>query len=177
MKISDHLVQLLNQDEYDRSPLQRESFLVNMRLYRISPSYRRCILEIVRYMDEHLQSHFDDYQDPRGIAAPNLGFPMRIIGYRKQAGENQFCLNPKITYSSPQVVKVNTNCGSLCLKELVEVERHDVIDFEYYDLEAKLVRQHAVGRNMGGFTIQHEINQINGKTLIDYMKNKPKVHV
>lgn len=174
MKITDHLVQLMWDDEYDSSPLRRESFPVNMRLYRINPSYRKCILEVVRYMDEHLQSHFEDYSDPRGIAAANLGFPLRIIGYKKKPCENQFCLNPKITFKSPNTITVTTNCGSLRLKDPVSIERHSLIDFEYFDLEGNLVRKVSVNRMEGGFTIQHEIEQTNGRTLIDLAKDKDK---
>lgn len=171
MKITDHLVQLLMEDEYDKSVLQRESFPVNIRLYKINDSYRRCILEIVRYMSEHLHSQFEDYTEPRGVAAANLGFPFRIIGYKKNSyttnPETQFMLNPKITWTGGVPIEVTSNCGSLRLSEPRKTKRHPTIDVEYYDLEANKHTKTAITRNEGGFTIQHEINQTNGKTLID----------
>jgi peptide deformylase len=182
MKITDHLVQLLWEEEYDKSPLTRESFPVNMRLYKTSPGYRRCILEAVRYMDEHLRSHFEDYPDPRGVAAANLGLPYRIIGFKKGAvvgakAENQFCLNPKITKRSPGTTSTNTNCGSLRLPQNVSVDRHYTIDLEYFDLEGNLVRKENIGRTDGGFTIQHEVDQTNGKTIIDMAKKESSANI
>jgi len=167
MKISDQLVQLYMEDEFDKTPLLRESFAVNMRLYRSNTQYRKIILEIIRYMDEHLHSHFEDYPEPRGVAAANLGFPFKIIGYRKKPQENQFCLNPKITERSVATVSTQTNCGSLKLKDNVTIERNSTIDLEYYDLEGCLVSKKTITRSEGGFTIQHEVDQINGRTIVD----------
>lgn len=167
MKISDHLVQLFTDDESDRTVLTKECTPVNMRLYRANQSYRDVILVIVRYMDEHLRTKFDDYPEPRGIAAPNLGFPLRIIGYRKKTGENQFCLNPKITWCSQHVVQTQTNCGSLRLQQPANVERYNSIDLEYYDLDGILTRKPSLARGEGSFTIQHEVDQINGITIIN----------
>jgi peptide deformylase len=170
MKIEEHLVQMFGDSESDRSILQREAAPVIMRFYKNNQSYRNCILEIVRYMDEHLNSKFEDYPDPCGVAAPNLGFPFRIIGYRKRQNENQFCLNPVITDKSHHTIPTTSNCGSLRLAQKMNVERHANIDFEYYDLEGNLVVKKCVSRTEGGFTIQHEIAQICGKTLLDYGK-------
>src|SRR4051812_23429029 len=153
MKITDHLVQLQMEGEWDNTVLNRPSFLVNMRLYRINTSYRHIILGIVQYMDEHLHTHFDDYPDPRGIAAANLGFPFRIIGYKKGTKENQFCINPELTYRSANTVTTQSNCGSIRLNCPVNVERHSYIDFNYYDLEGNLVLKKNIGRGEAGFTI------------------------
>lgn len=177
MKITDHLIQLLWEEEYDKSPLTRKSFPVNMRLYKINSDYRKCILEIVRYMDIHLRSHFEDYPDPRGVTAANLGFPLCIIGFKKNAlaglrTENQFCLNPKITKRSIHTTSVNTNCGSLRLQQNVSVDRFLTIDFEYYDLEGNLTQKKDVSRIDGGFTVQNEIDQINGRTILDVAKKE-----
>lgn len=179
MKIADHLVQLLMEDEWDTSILTRESFPVNIRLYKINKNYRNIILEIVRYMDEHLRSSFEDYQAPRGVAAPSLGFPFRIIGYKKTAAnENQFCLNPKILTPSQAVSLVQTNCGSIRLPHTVSAERHNTIDLEYYDLEGNPMLTKCIYRASGGFTIQHEVNQCDGITILDHRpiskKTKPE---
>lgn len=172
MKIADQLVQLFMEGEFDTTVLTRESFPVNMRLYKSNPSYRKVILEIVRVMDEHLHSHFEDYADPRGVAAANLGFPFRIIGFRMKPNQNQFCLNPKIVHKSPHTVQTQTNCGSLRLAEPVTVERYATIDLEYYDLEGNSVTRRSIARHEGGFTIQHEVEQVNGR-VICHNKVKP----
>src|SRR5579859_8297589 len=149
MKITDHLVQLLMDDEYDKTVIQRESFPVNIRLYKNNPSYRNVILEIVRYMDEHMHSHFEDYSDPRGVAAANLGFPFKIIGYKKNNGDNQFCINPRITWHTGDTATTTSNCGSLRLTNPISVERYTKIDLEYYDLEGNIVTQKGIERMYG----------------------------
>ena len=164
MKISDHLVQY-STEEFDFSVLVRESFPVNIRLYKSNVSYRNVILEIIRYMDEHLNTHFDDYADPKGVAAANLGFPFRIIGYKKKTSENQFFLNPKITHRSAGTVAKQTNCGSLRLATPVTVTRHHSIDIEYYDLAGEIQTKQSITSYEGGFTIQHEMDLIDGKMI------------
>ena len=175
MKISDQLVQLFMEEEWDKTPLSRESFPVNMRLYRVSSNYREIILALVRYMDEHLRTTFEDYPEPRGVAAANLGFPFKIIGYKKKPCENQFCLNPKITHRSVTMMSGQTNCGSLRLEQPLSIERHLTIDFEYYDLEGNLVMCKNVARGEGGFTVQNAIDSCNGLTIMGrYEKDKKK---
>lgn len=175
MKITEHLVQLFMEDEWDKTVLTRESFPVNIRLYKNNENYRNIILKIVCYMDEHLHSHFEDYSDPRGIAAANLGFPFKIIGYRRKPCENQFCLNPKIVFTSANTIPTNSNCGSLRLPQPISVERYGTIDLEYYDLEGEPCKRTGIYRSEGGFTVQHEVDQINGITVIDrHEKQKAK---
>ena len=176
MKITDQLVQMFMEDEFDNTVLRRESFPVNIRLYKNNPNYRDIILNIVRYMDEHLRSHFEDYADPRGVAAANLGFPFKIIGFRKnRMNENQFCLNPKVTHQSDTTLSTTTNCGSLRLPEFVSVDRSTSIDLEYYDLEGTLIKRCNIYRAEGAFTIQNAIDQVNGITIIDrHEKDKEK---
>lgn len=167
MKISDQLVQLYLLEEYDKSILVKESFLVNLRLYKISKDYKNIILTIVAYMDEHLNSKFEDWKDPIGVAACNLGFPFKIIGYKSglNTPKCQYCLNPKITLYAGVEQTAQGNCGSLQLKEPLSVKRNCLIDFEFYDLEGNLVVKKSISRSEGAFTIQNEIDQINGITV------------
>lgn len=176
MKISDHLV-MVNNTEDDCTILKRKSFPVNMRLYKSSHRYKNIILEIIQYMDEHLNSEFTDWKSPIGIAAPNLGFPLRIIGYKvnNQTNANhQFCLNPVITSFSDNKIDAQGNCGSLKLTETVTVERHAQIDFEYFDLEGNLVLRKMIGRHEGGFTVQNTVDQLNGISVLDKKKKETK---
>lgn len=168
MKISDHLIQLFMEGEWpDRTILTKEAFSVNIRLYKSNPSYRGIILEIVKYMDEHLRTTFDDYPKPKGIAAPNLGFPFRIIGFTKTSGSNQFFLNPKVTTTSASTATVRSNCGSLRMPAEISLERYLTIAVEYYDLEGNKHELSHVGRNDNGFVIQNGVDQLNGINIID----------
>jgi peptide deformylase len=174
MKISDQLVQMFKEDEYDNTVLQKAAYPVNLRLYVLNPGYRRVILAAVLAMDEHLRSVFEDYPAPRSVSAPNLGFPFCIIGYvRRQTtpssqrtNENQFFLNPKLTYNGTKIPS-NSNCGSLRLPEPVSVLRHSSIDITYYDLEANKHTWPNIYRHDGGFSIQNAYDQMNGITILD----------
>lgn len=171
MKISDHLVQLKEKDDLDF--LKKPAFAVNLRLFKSSHSYRKIILEIVRYMDEHLNSDFEDYDTPKGVSAPALGIPYRIIGYKlanSSQGINQFCINPVIYNFSVLRREVTTNCGTLQFAEKKKITRANVFDFDFYDLECNLVQKKTVASHEGGFTIQHEMDQLDGITIEDRAK-------
>lgn len=172
MKISEHLIQMTD----NAAILASQAAEVNIRLFRSNKQYRNVILEIVRYMDEHLHSTFEDYTDPRGVAAPNLGFPFRIIGYKKRDG-CQFCINPKIVLFSLATTTTQGNSGSLRLETPLSIERAVCIDLQYYDLEGTEVLKKSIGRNEGSFTIQNEVDQINGITVIERHRRQQEQNV
>lgn len=167
MKIADHLVQEALEEDRDKAILHRPTTPVNMRLYKCNTEYRKIILSIIRYMDEHLNTKFEDYPEIRGVAAPSLGFPFRLIGFKKQKNESQFCINPRITSYSATMIGVHTNDGSLRLKESVSFDRSSSIDLEYYDLEGNIVEKKNILRIDGGFTIQNAVDQCDGITVVD----------
>lgn len=168
LKISDHLIQDSVDTVDDASILHLKSFPVNLRLYRASKEYKKIILQIITYMDIHLRSTFTDYSNPKGIAAPALGFPLRIIGFKKGYTEiNQFCINPEITsrYGGQQLI--TTKSGSLRLNEPIQITRWLQIDFKYYDLDCEEIKVQNISRMDGCFTIQHEIDLLDGVTISD----------
>jgi len=170
MKIGDHLIQA---SKDDTKILCTPSCPVNMRLYKSSENYRDVILHIVTCMDEHLRTRYDDYGDPKSVAAINLGYPFKIIGYKKTYGingENQFMLNPAIINASPTKIQVTTNCGSLQLPGPVALQRHQWIDVTYFDLEGNKHELLTISKEHCGFTIQNAIDQINGVTIVERAK-------
>jgi peptide deformylase len=155
-KIVDYLVQENDPNEFDRSILHRQAFDVNMRLFRTSPFFRQIIMDIVNYMDAHLNMAFEDYPAPRGVSGVTLGFPFNVIGF-KNKNVNKFCINPKIVRVSAETLTQETNCGSLRLAKPVKVLRYAQIDLEYYSLKGDKVVELNIGRQDGGLTIQHEV--------------------
>lgn len=166
MKVTDYLVQENIAEEFDKSILHKPLFDVNMRLFRSSPFYRQLIMDVVNYMDAHLNMTFEDYPNPRGISGANLGIPFNVIGFKHQ-GKNKFCINPKITKRSKEVVETTTNCGSFRLKQDIKVLRSVMIDLEYYDLKGQKTMERNISRNEGGFVIQHEVEHGLGLCVTD----------
>jgi peptide deformylase len=166
MKIVDYLVQENDPNEYDKSLLHKPLFDVNMRLFRTSPFFRQLIMDIVNYMDAHLNMTFEDYAAPKGISGANLAIPYNIIGYKHQ-GKNKFCINPCIVRKSQDGFTTETNCGSLKLEKGIKVFRHAQIDLDYYDLKGMKCIEKNISRFEGGFIIQHEVDHNLGLCITD----------
>jgi peptide deformylase len=165
-KISDQVVQGNSPEEFDCSTLNHSVFPVNMRLFNVSPFYRQIIMDCIQYMESHLNMHFDDYHNHRGISGAELGLPWNIIAY-KHGQVKKYCINPKIINVSKDGVETETKCGALKLDKAVKVFRHSFIDLEYYDLKGGHIVERNIGRTEGGFTIQHEIDHNNGISILD----------
>lgn len=137
---------------------------VNMRLYKANDFYREIIIEIIRLMDTVLVSRFSDSLIPmRGISAPTVGFPFRIIAFRKPlTSETQFCINPVITHASQDTITVNGKSPIFPLTTYTQAERHHTIDLTYCDLAGESHYVVGLGKEDGGFVIQHEMALIEG---------------
>ncbi len=139
---------------------------VEMPKFRTSPFYRQLIMDIINYMDAHLNMTFEDYPSPRGVSAVTLAIPFNIIGF-KHRGKNKFCINPKIIGRSKDVIESGTNCGCFRFKEDVKVFRHSTVDLEYHDLKGQRTVEKNIGRYEGGFVIQHEVDHSCGICITD----------
>jgi peptide deformylase len=168
MRITDYLVQEFDENEYDKTILHKPVFPVNMRLFKTSPFFRQLIMDIINYMDSHLNmtSFEDSTGAPMGISGAKLGVPWNIIGY-KNKGKNKFCINPKITRYSADKIETDTNCGALRLKANIKVLRANLIDIEYFDLRGQRTIEKNIGRYEGGFIIQHEVEHNFGICIND----------
>jgi len=165
-KISDQVVQEDDKNEFDISVLKNPVFPVNMRLYRTSPFYRQIIMDCIQYMESHLNMTFEDYHNQRGISGAELGLPWNIIAY-KHGQKKKFCLNPKIIRRSDEGVETETKCGALKLDKGIKVFRHSFIDLEYFDTRGQKIVEKNIGRNEGGFTVQHSVDHNYGIGIRD----------
>lgn len=162
-KISDQVVQ---EDEENNSTLKTPTFDVNMRLFHSSIFYRQIIMDCIQYMASHLNMTFEDHNSPRGISGAELGLPWNIIAY-KHGTNKKFCINPKIIKKSKELVETETKCGALKLDKGVKLQRHMFIDLEYFDTKGQKIVERSIGRNEGGFTIQHEVDHNMAISILD----------
>jgi peptide deformylase len=102
----------------------------------------------------------------RGIAAPQIGAPLRVI-FLQLPGEDPWPLiNPIIVDRSEEKIVVWDGCLSF-LSIFMQVERHREITVEYHDLGG-IERQIRVGddRNLSEL-LQHAIDHLDGILAID----------
>lgn len=156
---------MVQNGEGSDSMLHNKLFDVSIRLFNSNERYQHLILDIVGYMEEAARKRFRDYTPAKGISGANVGIPFNIIGIANKGNGWDFFLNPKYFKKSSIKKVVESNCGSLRLKEPIKVERHKWIKLKYYDLkgEKKIVRFDS----SYGYTIQHEVNHNNGILVID----------
>jgi peptide deformylase len=181
-KLKDYSV--LNGEKNDQV-LHGRSFEVNMRLLNTSPDYLQIMLAITDTMQEAFNRSYEDYNDVQGISGPNVGIPLRIIGLRIRKKENNkfveglpvqlmddnrftrvlFMLNPEIVAKSSKTYTTKSNCGSLILKDPVEVERHEWVRVFFFDFTGG---QHQFKfKKPIAATIQHEIDHLDGVLILD----------
>lgn len=157
MSIKDFVAQDNNSLEHD--VLNRKLFDVNIRFFRNNEQYRGIILDICNYMAVAMEKSFDDYPYVSGISGANLHIPFNIIAYRdggKKKGKPVIMINPVVIGKSKETRTIESNCGSLILKEKIKVERNEEVTVKYWDISGKSKTETFTLSNGGG-TIQHEI--------------------
>jgi len=102
----------------------------------------------------------------RGIAAPQLGVPLRVI-FLQLPGENPWPLiNPEIVEWSEEKIIVWDACLSF-LSIFMQVERNREITVRYWDLQGmKNVFRAGDDRNLSEL-LQHEIDHLDGTLAVD----------
>lgn len=168
MKAADKFTHVDNLD--DIIFLKRKAFPVNMRLFKSDTIYKRVIESCAYALSVASLGEYEDYKSPHGMSGANLAIPFNIISIVKNRGESdeyvEIMINPEIVAHSIKTTRVKSNCGSIRLEEMINVERYNTIHVRWYDLKGK---QHfkEFNRVDGGFTIQHEIDHNNGILITD----------
>lgn len=102
-----------------------------------------------------------------GISAPQLNVQYRCIIVSNSDGNKIKMVNPKIISFSKE--KIISNEGCLSLPDIVRnVPRKKNIIVEYKDLEWNTCRLVVDNDLLLSCCIQHEIDHLNGKLIIDY---------
>ena len=165
---------LVQEDEKDNSILRKLLFNVNMRLYNNNTAYKELISTIINHMTTTLKQKYTDYPKVKGISGANVGIPFNIVIIkikRKTKDAIVVFINPKCKKTENSKLHiVSSNCGSLCLKENISVERHDSIDLEYYNINGRLIHKYVDTQEV--YTLQHEIDHNNGILITDHQNNR-----
>jgi peptide deformylase len=100
----------------------------------------------------------------RGVAAPQLGIPRRLIALN--LGQGTFSLvNPEITWRSQETFTLWDDC--MCFPTLlVRVRRHCSISLDYLDLEGKVQHWANLGQAESEL-LQHECDHLDGILATD----------
>lgn len=100
-----------------------------------------------------------------GIAAPQIGVGKRIIWVCCTAFTG-FVINPDIVKFSGTLKKSREGCLSLKGRKLVNVMRDRRINIAGFDVDGNALDIEA--KNQSAFVFQHEIDHLNGITLLNH---------
>jgi peptide deformylase len=102
----------------------------------------------------------------RGIAAPQLGVPLRVCFLQLPGEQPRPLINPEIIERSAEKIVVWDACLSF-LSIFMQVERHREITVRYWDLQGmKHVFRAGDDRNLSEL-LQHEIDHLDGILGVD----------
>ncbi|WP_372570451.1 peptide deformylase [Ruegeria jejuensis] len=107
-----------------------------------------------------------------GLAAPQIGVLERLIVLDciKEEGETprpMVMFNPQVVASSEEVNVYEEGCLSIP-EQFAEVTRPKVVDVEWIDRDGN--PQSDTFDGLWATCVQHEIDHLNGKLFIDYLK-------
>ena len=105
-----------------------------------------------------------------GLAAIQIGIPKRIVVLdveQKEKKKNPLCfINPVIKKISDKTSTYEEGCLSLP-ETFIEIERPKLCWVEYIDIEGK--KKEIKCDNLLSTCLQHEINHLDGKLIIDFL--------
>ena len=107
-----------------------------------------------------------------GLAAPQVGVMQRLLVMdcvkdEMAAAEPMVLINPSIIAVSEDTSVYDEGCLSIP-DQYAEVERPASVKVEWMDLDGKTVQETFDG--LWATCVQHEIDHLNGKLFIDYLK-------
>ena len=107
-----------------------------------------------------------------GLAAPQVGVLQRIlvmdcIKEEDAAPRPMALINPEITWVSDDVSSYEEGCLSIP-DQYADVERPAEVEVSWLDLDGKTQSERFEG--LWATCVQHEIDHLNGKLFIDYLK-------
>ena len=137
----------------------------------------------VELVDDLIRKLMDDmlatiYKDRAvGLAANQIGVLKRVIVIDLQEDDEQkrpqgfyplFIANPEILEASDEMIEADEGCMSLP-DQRISVTRPRFIKVKYFDYDNK-IQELATGGWLAR-AIQHEIDHLDGKLVIDYLSN------
>lgn len=127
--------------------------------------------EVRQLVDQMLEAMYSG--DGVGLAAPQIGELKRVVIVDPSGGNNgramRVMINPIIEYSSPAKVTAVEGCLSLPGIQ-VSVPRSMMIGVKYFNLDG--TEHSAILTDLEARISQHEIDHLNGITLMKYVKGR-----
>jgi peptide deformylase len=124
-----------------------------------------------RRIAQDLQDTLEDWNQRagygRGIAAPQIGEPIRMIHLR--FGDHPILVNPRITTVSEETWMAWEGCLSFSLAFFCQARRYVSVDYEFETLDGKLRQSRATGAL--AHLLQHEIDHLDGRLAVDRMED------
>ena len=107
-----------------------------------------------------------------GLAAPQVGEMVRMMTMDcvKEEGEEPrplVLINPEITWSSEETSVYEEGCLSIP-EQYADVERPAEVKVSWLDVDGAAQEEHFTG--LWATCVQHEIDHLDGKLFIDYLK-------
>lgn len=125
--------------------------------------------EIKEFATEMLETMV--YFSGLGLAAPQVGKNIKIITYdtsRYVGGSQGIMINPRISGVSGEIEFIET-CLSVP-NEKIKIKRYNEIEVLYYNISGEPQKEQLEG--ITAVVVQHEIDHLEGKLIIDYKKEK-----
>ncbi|MXQ08384.1 peptide deformylase [Alphaproteobacteria bacterium GH1-50] len=152
---------------------------MSLRQILIHPDPRlKAVADPVAEVDDTIRRLADDmletmYDAPGiGLAAPQVGVGKRLLVMDCVKGEDEaprplVLINPQITWVSDEMNTYEEGCLSIP-DQYAEVERPAVVDVTWTALDGTPQSERFDG--LWATCVQHEIDHLDGKLFIDYLK-------
>ncbi len=140
------------------------------RLKKLCPEVDDLSDELRVLADDMLETMYD--APGIGLAAPQIGKLMRLIVMDCEKGDDTpprplVMFNPRVVASSDERNVYEEGCLSIP-DQYAEVERPREVEVEWLDRDGRLQRETFDG--LWATCVQHEIDHLDGKLFIDYLK-------
>jgi len=120
-----------------------------------------------KFIEDMLDTLFDRGM---GLAAPQVDVGKRIITFRDDNNDMQVLINPVITFTKGKMVSEQEGCLSVPNIRR-NIKRDRVIVVEGFDQKGDYI-EIKPRKNITSFVIQHEIDHLNGITILDGAKKR-----
>ena len=142
--------------------------LPDQRLRKPSLPIERIDDDLRRLMDDMLETM---YAAPGvGLAAVQVGVPRRLVVLDVAGDEEEkrpiFMVNPEIVQLGSEMRLHEDGCLSIP-DVRIEIERPSQVTVRYLDRDGKA--QELVAKDLLATAVQHEIDHLDGKLIIDYL--------
>ena len=140
------------------------------RLKKISAPVTEVTGTIARLADDMLETMYD--APGVGLAAPQIGvmsrmFVMDCVKEEGHAPQPMVIMNPEVLWLSEDFSTYEEGCLSIPA-QFGDVERPASVEMQWLGLDGKTQKQRFDG--LWATCAQHELDHLNGKLFIDYLK-------